>query len=138
MKTSDWLLDNPTWQTEWKTAPLIKVQLCEYENQTLEAFVAASRLSAKFDCPVTRQKFSLLATAYDCEIGYLDQFIYSPHIRSYTFCYFLWEEQLVGQKLHVNDCDQFIYSPLYSAQFFSSGVEGKIRADQCSVKLRTV
>ena len=33
-----------TWQTEWKTAPLTKVQLCEYENQTLEAFVAASRL----------------------------------------------------------------------------------------------
>ena len=48
-------LDNQTWQTEWKTAPLAKVQLCEYENQTLEAFVAASRLSAKFDCPVAHQ-----------------------------------------------------------------------------------
>ena len=36
--------DNQTWQT-----------LCEYENQTLEAFVAASCLYAKFDCPVTRQ-----------------------------------------------------------------------------------
>ena len=34
-------LDSQTWQTEWKTAPLDKVQLCEYENQTLEAFVAA-------------------------------------------------------------------------------------------------
>ena len=30
-------LDNQTWQTEWKTTPLAKVQLCEYENQTLEA-----------------------------------------------------------------------------------------------------
>ena len=60
-------LDNQTWQTERKTAPLAKVQLCEYKNQTLEAFVAASRLSAKFDCPVARQNVSLLATAHDCE-----------------------------------------------------------------------
>ena len=36
-------LDSQTWQTEWKTAPLAKVQLYEYENQTLEAFVADSR-----------------------------------------------------------------------------------------------
>ena len=50
-------------------ASLAKVQLCEYENQTLEAFVAASCLIAKFDCPVARQKFSLLATAHDCETG---------------------------------------------------------------------
>ena len=35
---------------EWKTAPLAK--LCENENQTLEAFVVASRLYAKFDCAV--------------------------------------------------------------------------------------
>ena len=48
-------LDNQTWQTEWKTALLAKVQLCEYQNQTLEAFVAANRLSAKFDCPVVHQ-----------------------------------------------------------------------------------
>ena len=38
-----------------KTARLATVQLCEYKNQTLEAFVAASRLYAKFDCPVARQ-----------------------------------------------------------------------------------
>ena len=62
-------LDNQTWQTEWKTVPLAKVQLCEYENQTLEAFVAASCLYAKFDCPVARQNLSLLATAHDCETG---------------------------------------------------------------------
>ena len=36
--------DNQTWQTEWKTASLAIVQLCEYENQTLEDFVAVSRL----------------------------------------------------------------------------------------------
>ena len=52
---------------ELKTAPLAKVQLCEYENQTLEAFVAASCLYAKFDCPVACQNFSLLGTAHDCE-----------------------------------------------------------------------
>ena len=27
----------------------------------------SSILSAKFDCPVARQKFSLLTTAHDCE-----------------------------------------------------------------------
>ena len=63
------LLDNQTWQTEWKTAPLAKVQLCEYENQTLEAFVAASCSYVKFDCAVARQNVSLLATAHDCETG---------------------------------------------------------------------
>ena len=61
---------NQTWQIEWKAAPLAKVQLCEYENQTLEAFVAASPLYiTKFDCPVVHQKVALLATAHDCETG---------------------------------------------------------------------
>ena len=32
-----------------KTAPLAKVWLCQHENQTLEAFVVASNLHAKFD-----------------------------------------------------------------------------------------
>ena len=36
-------LDNRTWWTEWKTAPLARVQLCEYENQTLKVAVVASR-----------------------------------------------------------------------------------------------
>ena len=72
MHSSGEPLDNPTWQTEWKTVPLAKVQLCEYENQTLEAFVAASRLYAKFDCPVARQNCPLLATAHDCETGLLE------------------------------------------------------------------
>ena len=31
------------------------LQLYEYENQTLEAFVVPSSLYAKFDCPVARQ-----------------------------------------------------------------------------------
>ena len=44
MKYSGGSLDNQTWSTEWKTAPMAKVQLCEYKRQTLEAFVAASRL----------------------------------------------------------------------------------------------
>ena len=62
MKISGGPLDNQTWRTEWKTAPLAKVQLYQYKNQTLEAFVAARRLYAKFDCPVAHQKFSLLLT----------------------------------------------------------------------------
>ena len=54
MKHSGGPLDNQTWQTEWETGPLATVQLYEYENQTLEAFVAASCLYAKFDCQVAR------------------------------------------------------------------------------------
>ena len=60
-------LDNQTWQTECKTAPLAKVQLCEYENQTLEALAAASCSYIKYDCAVARRNFSLLATAHDCD-----------------------------------------------------------------------
>ena len=50
-------LDNQLWQTECKTGPLVKVQLCKYENQTLEASVAARCLCAKFDCPVVPEVF---------------------------------------------------------------------------------
>ena len=39
------------------------------EEETLEAFVVARHLYAKFDCPVAHQNFSLLATAHDCETG---------------------------------------------------------------------
>ena len=59
MTNSDGPLENQTSQTEWKTARLAKVQFCEYENQTLEAFVAAGRSYAKFDIPVARQDLSL-------------------------------------------------------------------------------
>ena len=55
MKASGGPLDNQTWQTEWKTASLVKVQLYEYENRTLEAFVVTRRLHSNFDCPVARQ-----------------------------------------------------------------------------------
>ena len=48
---------------------LAKVHLCKYENQTLEAFAADSRLYAKFDCPVAHQNFSHLATACHCVTG---------------------------------------------------------------------
>ena len=68
MNNSGGPLNNQTWQTEWKTASLAKVQLCEYENQTLEAFVAASCSYIKYDCAVAHQNFSLLAThVHDCE-----------------------------------------------------------------------
>ena len=69
VKNSGGPLDNQTWQTEGKTAPLAKVQLCEYKNQTLGVFVAVSHLYTKFDCSVVRQNFSLLATVYDSETG---------------------------------------------------------------------
>ena len=46
-------LDNQTWQTEWKTAPLSKAQLCEYENQTLEAFVATIHLYVQWPARIT-------------------------------------------------------------------------------------
>ena len=64
-KTFDEPLDNQSLQTEWKSAPLAKVQLCEYDNQTLEAFVVAS--CAKFDWPVRIFHCWLLRT--DCETG---------------------------------------------------------------------
>ena len=48
-------------------SPLAEVQLSENENQTVGAFVEASNLYAKFDCPVVRLNSSLLANAHDCE-----------------------------------------------------------------------
>ena len=42
----------------WKTASLAKVQLCEFKSQTLEAFVVASHLYAKFGCPVAHPIFA--------------------------------------------------------------------------------
>ena len=49
-ETSDGPLDNQTWQTDWKTVSFAIVQLCEYENQTLETFAVASRLHRKVRC----------------------------------------------------------------------------------------
>ena len=80
MNNSGGFLDNQTWQIAWKTAPLAKVQLCEYENQTLEAFVADRRSYVKYDCAVARQNLSLLATAHDCETGlYIDAFLFKNY-----------------------------------------------------------
>ena len=71
MKYSGGPLDSQTWQTECTSAPLAKMKSCEQENQTLEAFVVTSRLYTKFDCPVARQNFPLLATVHDCETSVL-------------------------------------------------------------------
>ena len=54
-------LDNETWQTERKTVPLAKVQLCEYEKLLFSY--------AKFDCPMVCHKFPLLVTAHDYGTG---------------------------------------------------------------------
>ena len=65
-------MDKQTWQTEWKTAPLAKLQLCEYEKQTLQAFVAASRYVCQVWLSSGPTEFSSpLATAHDREIGLL-------------------------------------------------------------------
>ena len=56
MKSSGAPLDN-----RMKTAPLAIIQLYEYENQTLETFVAASRLYAKFELSLIVQ---WLATSF--------------------------------------------------------------------------
>ena len=45
------------------------MQLWEYENQSLEAFVAVTHSYAKFDCPLALQNISFLATVHDCETG---------------------------------------------------------------------
>ena len=50
--------------------------VAEYENQTLEAFAAASCSYAKYDCPVACQNFSLLATAHDCKTGLFRQMVH--------------------------------------------------------------
>lgn len=53
-------------ELEWKTAPL-----CEYENLlTLEAFVTASRLDAKYNCLVTCQNSLLCMTVKLADRGF--------------------------------------------------------------------
>ena len=83
MNNSGGPLNNQTCQIAWRTAPLSKVQLCEYENQTMEAFVAASRSYVKYDCAVARQNFSVLATVHDCETSLL----YIMRKLSLQFCH---------------------------------------------------
>ena len=38
----------------------------------------------------------------------LDQFIYSPHVSSYTYCYLHWEKQVVHQKFHESLISSYI------------------------------
>ena len=68
MENSGGPLDNQTWQAEWKSASLDKVQLCEYENQTLEAFgmsvICIPSLIAQWPARI-------LATMHYCETGLL-------------------------------------------------------------------
>ena len=67
MKHSGGPLDSQTWHTNgWSQQKLPKfgfhthtTALCPMEQSSI--------LSAKFDCPVARKNFSLLATAHDCE-----------------------------------------------------------------------
>ena len=80
MKYSDGPLDNQT-KLGRQNGRLLHWPKCSYvstKKQTLEDFVAVSRSYAKFDCPVARQNFPLLATAHDCETGDGNEF-YSEH-----------------------------------------------------------
>ena len=70
-KNSGGPLDNQTWYTNsWP-----EQKLPEFGSRThttsLRPMEQFSILSAKFDCPVSRQNISLLATAHDCETGLL-------------------------------------------------------------------
>ena len=60
-------LDNQTWQTVWKTAPLATLQLCEKENQTFEASVEVSQFV--YQVGLFSGPPKLLATVHDCETG---------------------------------------------------------------------
>ena len=91
----------------------------------------------------------------------LDQFIYSPHISSYSFCCLHWEKQVVDETLHWSLISSYVLltsahtlsvffigrnkllikhsAGAWSVHIFSTpfhsvshyGVEEKIRADQC-------
>ena len=55
------------------------------------SFRCANRLYAKLDCPVARQKFSLLATAHDCETGLLAiSALPLPSVSKRVLMHFLW------------------------------------------------
>ena len=43
------------------------LQFCEYENQTLQAFVPGTICLQSLIVQVARQNYSLLVTAHDCE-----------------------------------------------------------------------
>ena len=62
-------LDNQTWQTNGlpqQTLPKFGFRTCPTALWPMEQ---SSILSAKFDCPVVCQNFSLLATGHDCNTG---------------------------------------------------------------------
>ena len=64
------------------TAKAFKVWFSYSHNCTLVSG-AVSILSAKFDCPVAHQKFSLLATAHDCETGlHNSHCVWRKHVRN--------------------------------------------------------
>ena len=69
VKHSGGPLQNQTWLTNgWSQKKLSKFNFCTHTT-ALWPMEQSSILSAKFDCPVARQDFSLLPTAHDCETG---------------------------------------------------------------------
>ena len=84
---SDEPLDTHSWHTECKTAT--GQSLVVWDKKP--SFRCANRLYAKLDCPVARQKFSLLATAHDCETGLLAiSELPLPSVSKRVLMHFLW------------------------------------------------
>ena len=67
MKHSGGPLDNQTWQTEWKTAPLVKVQLCAHDKQSWKLLLGPAVSLASLMVQWPARIFLRLATAHDCE-----------------------------------------------------------------------
>ena len=64
-------LDNQTWHTnDWAQQKLPKFGFPTHTT-ALWPVEQSSILPAKFDCPVASQNFLFIATAHDCETGFL-------------------------------------------------------------------
>ena len=76
-----------TWQTEWKTAPLAKVQ-CEYENQTLEALSQPAVCMPCFSGGLSEMfTFRSRSTTHGCETGfYMSELFRWKRVCSFAVC----------------------------------------------------
>ena len=89
MRSSYIRVTNQTWQTERKTAPLPESEIVWVQEPN---FCCVQPLVSKFDSPVARQKFSLLATAHDCETGLFRDFKCLPAFHEVHLSAELWEK----------------------------------------------
>ena len=73
-------LDNQTWQTEWKTAPLTKVQLLRISTKLWKLLLQPAICVQSLIVLSSQSRFFtlLVATAHDCESGLLPTLAYYP------------------------------------------------------------